>query len=114
MSDVDRGPGGMMDPGQGYGRYDGGFDGSGMMDGGSMDGGGWMIVFGVLTLVLLLLALAAVVAHLVLHATGRLAPGAQRAPGATGSDARTVLDTRLARGEVSAEEYSSTRALLDA
>lgn len=112
MSDVDRDPGDMMDPGQGYDRYDGGFDGSGMMD-----GSGWMIVFGVLTLVLLLLALAAIVTHLVLHATGRLAPAstASAATGTgTGTDARTVLDTRLARGEVSAEEYSSTRALLDA
>ncbi|VXC46695.1 hypothetical protein [Nocardioides sp. AX2bis] len=108
MSDIDRDPSDMMDQGQGFSGY-GGYDGSGMMD-----GGGWMIGFGVLTLVLLLLALAAVATHLVLHATGRLGAGASSGSASHGTDARTVLDARLARGEVSAEEYSSTRALLDA
>lgn len=78
-----------------------------MMNGG--DGGGWLVAFAVLTLVLLLVALLAVLANLFLHVRRPAGGSAGAAPG----EARSVLDGRLARGEVSAEEYRTVRTMLD-
>jgi putative membrane protein len=98
----------MDDPdGHGYDMQHGGY---GMMDGGG--GSDWIVVASVLVLVLLLIALVAVLAHLFLHVTRGPGSGTSVA-GASAPEARLVLDGRLARGEVSPEEYQSVRALLD-
>jgi len=78
-----------------------------------MNGGGAMTGFGVLVLVLLLVALIAVFANLYLHLrSGRGAAAAPPAPAER--EARRLLDRRLALGEITAEEYASIRAALDA
>lgn len=69
--------------------------------------------FGVLVLVLLVLALIAVVANLYLHLSPRRADAAESAA-PEGSEARQLLDRRLASGEIEAEEYASVRAALEA
>lgn len=83
-----------------------------------MNGGGVAMGFGVLVLVLLGLALLAVVANLYLHVSPRHGtPGAPTASGPVApaeTEARRVLDRRLALGEVSTEDYSAIRAALDA
>lgn len=79
----------------------------------TMDGG-WMTGFAVVTMVLLLIAVIAVVANLYFHVSnGRDGghPHATVPPAAP--QARVVLDARLARGEVSPEEYRGLRELLD-
>lgn len=79
-----------------------------------MNGGGAMMGFGVLVLVLLVLALVAVVANLYFHLSPRRdATGAAATPPAE-REARRLLDRRLALGEISAEEYASVRAALEA
>ena len=81
-----------------------------------MNGGGAMTGVWVLVLVLLSLALIAVVANLYLHLSPRrgdaTAPTAPAAP--AGPEARSILDRRLALGEITAEEYASVRAALEA
>ena len=71
---------------------------------------GWMIALGVITVVLLLIAVVVVVVNLYLHLSHR---ASLLKPDKPASDARPILDQRLARGEISAEEYSSVRAILD-
>lgn len=90
-----------------------GWDPGSMMDGyggaGMGHGGAWMMVL--VGLLLLLLVGATLV--LSLRASGtRVSPGARRDDPVSGS-ARDVLDLRLARGEVSAEDYAATRTLLE-
>lgn len=71
---------------------------------GMMNGGVWMmVVFG-----LLLLALVGSAILVVIRVTG----SSSHSRMVTGS-ARDVLDRRLAQGEISAEEYGTTRTLLD-
>ncbi len=78
-----------------------------------MNGSGAMMVFGVLVIVLLVLALIAVVANLYLHLSPR--GGDALAPAAPAeSEARRLLDRRLALGEIDAEAYASIRAALEA
>ena len=85
-----------------------------MMDGsygdGMMDGGWGFAMMAILGL--LLVVMVGITAYLALRTTGprQPAPG----PGAEGTPAtpRDVLDLRLARGEISQEEYSSTRTIL--
>ena len=73
-------------------------------------GGGWMVGFAVLTLVLLAIAVMAVLANLFLHVSHRRAvPVAHPQPL---PEARVVLDGRLARGDISVEEYRALRAVL--
>ncbi|CAN5538502.1 hypothetical protein BH11ACT8_BH11ACT8_07510 [soil metagenome] len=78
--------------------------GSSMMDG----GGGWMILM--VVLLLLLVAAGIFASHLLLQASlRRTAPGAM----APGPDAvRPVLDARLARGDITLEEYDALLARL--
>lgn len=79
-----------------------------------MDGGGAFMGVAVLVLVLLVLTLIAVVANLYFHVNrpgGATAPVAPVAP--TESEARRLLDRRLASGEISAEEYAAIRAALE-
>lgn len=78
-----------------------------------MNGGGAMMMFGVLVLVLLVLALIAVVANLYFHLSPRRGDPASSAPPAE-REARRLLDRRLALGEINAEEYASVRAALEA
>jgi uncharacterized membrane protein len=94
--------------------------GPGMMDGrdrgGMMDGGGAWVVM-VLCLVLLV-ALVGVVTYLVVRASSAPASSGPLAvppapPAPAGPTPRDVLDHRLARGEVTPEEYSAARELLD-
>lgn len=69
-------------------------------------------VFAVVVLILLALALVAVLANLFLHVSaGRSDVAAS--PVGTESEARRLLDRRLALGEISAEEYASVRAALE-
>lgn len=85
----------------------------------TMDGGGaWMVGFAILTTVLLLTAVLAILAHLYQHRShGHLAthhpagavPGGPVVP----ADSRLVLDSRLAHGEVTIEEYWAVRSLID-
>ncbi len=78
-----------------------------------MNGGGAWMGFGVLVLILLVLALVAVVASLAFHVSPRRRNDSL--PAATGEpEARRLLDRRLALGEISAEEYASIRAALEA
>ncbi len=73
--------------------------------------GGAMTVFAVMALVLLLVATVAVLFNLYHHTTQkpeRAVRGGEATP-----EARLVLDARLARGEVPADEYRALRALLD-
>jgi putative membrane protein len=93
--------GGMMD---GYNR-------SGMMD----DGGAWVLMILGFVLVLALIGLAI---FWVTRATGAPtaaspAPGSPTPPPPSRPSPREVLDVRLARGEVTPEEYTATRELLD-
>ncbi len=74
---------------------------------GMMNGGGWLI----LLIGLLLLVLVGATIFLALRATGSSPTGRGASP-VTGSP-RDVLDLRLARGEISPEEYGTTRTLLD-
>jgi uncharacterized membrane protein len=102
----DLGPG-MMD----------GRDRGGMMDtynrGGMMDdGGAWVVMILAFVLVLALIGLAV---FWVVRAAGAPtatspAPRPTQSPGPSPSE---VLDLRLARGEITPEEYGATRPLLD-
>jgi uncharacterized membrane protein len=74
---------------------------------GMMNGGGWLMV---LTAILLVLVLGTMIV-LAFRATGS-GPAVRGAGPMTGSP-RDVLDLRLARGEISPEEYGTTRTLLD-
>ena len=96
MDDRDRG--GMMDS---YNR-------GGMMD----DGGGWVLMILGFVLVLALIGLAI---FWVARATGTpmTTSPAPSPPPAPGPSPRDVLDLRLARGEITPEDYSTTRPLLD-
>ena len=80
--------------------------GDGMMDG---SWGFWMMAI----LGLLLLAMIGLTAFLAVRGTGPR----QSSPGhdltETPSSAREMLDQRLARGEISQEDYTATRTLLD-
>lgn len=77
-----------------------------------MDGSGTMLVLGVLVLVLLVVALIAVFANLYLHlSSGRGGAAVPTVPAE--SEARRLLDRRLALGEISAEEYASVRSVLE-
>ena len=74
----------------------------------SSAGGGWMWVFGVLTMVAVLVLIGLVV-WAVIAVTNRQGPGAAEAsPVETGGRTRTrqVLDERYARGEMDSEEYT--------
>lgn len=74
-----------------------------------MDGGGWfMMIFG---LILLVLTVAAVV--WAFRASGSHPTDTSRGVGPVSGSARDVLDQRLARGEISPEDYSASRTLLD-
>ncbi|MGA8987018.1 hypothetical protein [Aeromicrobium sp.] len=78
-------------------------------DGATIEPGMWiMMLFGLLLLVLVGLAILWTVKNSMAHPTA--APGAVTQHGGS---AREVLDLRLARGEVDAQEYESLRALLD-
>jgi len=78
--------------------------GGGMMDGGGM----WMMVlFG-----LLLLVLVGTAIFWAIKAAGTHAHGNGTVVGSASGSPRDVLDLRLARGEISAEEYGATRTLL--
>ena len=78
-----------------------------------MSGSGAMMVFGVLVLVFLVVALIAVFATLYLHLrSGGGDTGVPTVPAER--EARRLLDRRLALGEVTAEEYASVRAALEA
>lgn len=77
-----------------------------------MDGSGAMLGFGVLVLVLLVVALIAVFANLYLHlSSGRGGAAVPAVPAEP--EARRLLDRRLALGEISAEEYASVRSVLE-
>ncbi len=84
-----------------------GWDPNDMMNG-SYGGGFWMMAI----LGLLLVALLGTTIYLVLRGTGLgrtdMGLSAHTSPGSP----RDVLDQRLARGEISPEEYSSIRTLL--
>ncbi|MCW2761599.1 MAG: hypothetical protein JWR85_1800 [Marmoricola sp.] len=87
------------------------WDPDGMMDGsyggGMMGNGGvWiMLIFGLLLVVLV--GIAAFWAIAPTRTPTSTGPGVGQA-----GSARDVLDLRLARGEISSEEYNSTRTLL--
>ncbi|MEO7352044.1 MAG: hypothetical protein ABIW17_09115 [Marmoricola sp.] len=73
---------------------------------GMTSGGVWMMaIFG-----LLFLVLAGATIFWAIRATGSEATGPGVDP--TSGSPRDVLDLRLARGEISREEYGSTRTLL--
>ena len=79
-----------------------------MVMGYSSAGGGWMWVFGVLTMVAVLVLIGLVV-WAVIAVTNRRGPAAAEAsPVETGGRTRTrqVLDARYARGEMDSEEYT--------
>lgn len=83
-----------------------------MMDGwnhGGMNGAGaWMMV-----LVTVLLVAVVVVAVLVARGPAPAPPTSSDAPALSAhSAARELLDLRLARGEITAEEYADLRAVL--
>jgi len=78
-----------------------------------MNGGGALMGFGVLVLLLLVLALIAVLANLYLHLSPRRGDATVLAAPAE-PEARRLLDRRLALGEINAEEYASVRAALEA
>ena len=91
----DWGPGGMMN-----GRYD---------DGGMRYGGVWlMLVLGLVVVALLV----AILVLLVRMPAGARAFDAAR-PSGPAATPRELLDLRLARGEISPEDYRATRPLLD-
>jgi uncharacterized membrane protein len=73
-----------------------------------MSGGGWMMLF--FCLVLAVLLAAAVLVSLRFAGSRFTAVGHAREP-APGSP-REVLDRRLARGDISHDEYNTARALL--
>ncbi|WP_211357386.1 SHOCT domain-containing protein [Nocardioides rubriscoriae] len=93
-------------------------------DYGMMNGDGWSAAIVVL-LVLLVLVVLAVGAYVVVHLTRQsthartaVPPGAAAVPPSSlpaggGQDPRRVLDLRLARGEVTPEEYDAVRAILE-
>lgn len=78
-----------------------------------MNGSGAMVGFAVLVLVLLVLALVAVFANPYLHMSPRRGDATTHA-GPTEPEARRLLDRRMALGEVTADEYTSVRAALEA
>lgn len=90
-----------------------GWDPDRMMDGSygngtaMMNGGGWLMML----IALLILMLVGVAIFLALRASGAGSGG--RGVGRVTGSPRDVLDLRLARGEISAEEYGTTRTLLD-
>lgn len=81
-----------------------------MMDGNRgndmMDGGAWVMMF--FGLFVLVLAVAAIVWAVRSVGTQPTSTSQSAGPGS----ARDVLDLRLARGEVTPEEYSAARTLL--
>jgi putative membrane protein len=79
---------------------------NGSSDGG-MYGGAWMM----LVLGLILLAVLATTILVAFRATGTQRPGPATGPDHAAS-VRDVLDQRLARGEITLDEYRSTRTLL--
>lgn len=77
-----------------------------------MNGGGTMIGLWVLGLVLLIVVVVAVLANLYLHV--RPGRGASAAPAVPAeSEARRLLDRRLASGEITVEDYASLRTALE-
>lgn len=94
MYSFDWDPGDMMD----------GYDNGGMMN----DGGAWLMV----VVALLLLALIGTVIFWAIRAAGPPAP-AGPSPAPPAPSPRDLLDLRLARGEVTPEEYNAIRPLLD-
>ena len=81
-----------------------------MMHYGYYDGGAHPLVWGVLFIVALVLAAAAVwVVVSFVHQRG--AP-VQSVPEARGAEALRILDERFARGEIDEDEYSKRRDLL--
>jgi uncharacterized membrane protein len=84
-----------------------------MMDGsygnGMNGGGAWMMaIFG-----LLILALMGTTIFVALKAAGSHATNIGPRTGPVGGSPRDVLDMRLAKGEVTPEEYGQTKTLLD-
>ena len=85
-------------------------------DGGMMnaDGHGGLLTVVVVAVALLALAASAVLTGVVLRArTARTSHPATGAPPPPDQDARRVLEDRLARGEVRPEDYQAIRALLE-
>jgi len=95
----------MMDDPDGYGMMNGGY---GMMDGGSDT----TSTIAVVLLGLLVLALIAGLVVLVLHLRRTSAP-AMGATSGSPDDATRIIEGRLARGEVSPEEYHAVRTALE-
>jgi uncharacterized membrane protein len=80
----------------------------GSYDGGMSDGGFWMMVL----VGLLLLVLAGTVILWMVKSAGSNPIDTGRSAGPATGSPRDVLDLRLARGEISPEEYGTTRTLL--
>jgi uncharacterized membrane protein len=81
---------------------------NGSYGGGMMGGGVWMMaMFG-----LLLLVLTGIVIFWAIKTVGSPPNDVRPAAGPASGSPRDVLDLRLARGEISAEEYGTTRTLL--
>lgn len=77
-----------------------------------MNGSGAVMGFGMLLLVLLLVALTAVVVHLYLRTgSGRVVASGPASP--SEGEARRLLDRRLAAGEITVDEYASVRTALE-
>jgi putative membrane protein len=87
--------------------WDDDFDHDGMMNGAGY-GGLWVML---LLMVLLVLALALTI-FLALRVSGPRQSDSPRSQGPAPGSARDVLDQRLARGEITEEEYRATRSLL--
>lgn len=89
-----------------------------MMNGdGSMYGGAWLMVLLTLLVVGALVATVVVVLRAMQSDPSRGLPGGTAGPAGTGErpdvgSPRDLLDQRLARGEITPEEYRATRALL--
>lgn len=73
-----------------------------------MGGGGGMFGFGMLIWIVII----GVIVWAVVQATSRNSQGAGSRP-ASSQAAREILDARLARGEVSVEEYKKLRETLE-
>ena len=75
-----------------------------------MGGGGGMFGFGMLVWIVILGA----VIWAVVQATSRNSQGIAGPRPSSGQSAKEILDARLARGEVSVEEYKKLRETLEA